>query len=59
MKQFILIVLFVILLFSLKKKEDFSSYDVILERDFSSLIKDKNEVYFLPYKCLDYEDIRI
>lgn len=59
MKQFILIVLFVILLFSLKKKEDFSSYDVILERDFSSLIKDKNEVYFLPYKCLDYADIRI
>ena len=43
----------------LKKKEYFSSYDVILERDFPNLIKDESDVYFQPYKCLDYEDIRI
>ena len=59
MKQFILIVLFVILIMFLKKKEYFSSYDVILERDFPNLIKDESDVYFQPYKCLDYEDIRI
>ena len=59
MKHFILLALFVILFFSLKKKENFSSYDLVLERDFPHLIEDDNKVNLLPYKCLDYEDIRI
>ena len=59
MKHFILLALFVILFFSLKKKEYFSSYDLVLENDFPYLIKDESDVYFQSYKCLDYEDIRI
>ena len=59
MKHFILVVLIVILLLILKKIENFSSYDVILERDFPHLIKDESEVYLQKYQCLDYDDIRI
>ena len=59
MKHFILVVLIVILLLILKKIENFSSYGVILERDFPHLIKDESEVYLQKYQCLDYDDIRI
>ena len=59
MKYFILIILIVILLLILKKIEYFSSYGVILERDFPHLIKDESEVYLQKYQCLDSDDIRI
>ena len=59
MKYFILLVLIIVLLFIVKKIEKFSSYDVILERDFPHLIKDESEVYLQKYQCLDYDDIRI
>ena len=59
MKYFILVILIIILLFILKKIEGFSSYDVILERDFPNLVKDESEVYLQKYQCLDYDDIRI
>jgi|TARA_Y100000389_G_scaffold53909_1_gene49731 hypothetical protein len=59
MKYFILVILIIILLLIAKKIEYFSSYGVILERDFSDLIKDESEVYLQKYQCLDYDDIRI
>ena len=59
MKHFILVILIIILLLILKKIENFSSYGVILERDFPQLISDESEVYLQKYQCLDYEDIRI
>lgn len=59
MKHFILVILIIIFLLILKKIENFSSYDVILKRDFPHLIKDESEVYLQKYLCLDYDDIRI
>ena len=46
MKYFILVILIIILLLIAKKIEYFSSYGVILERDFSDLIKDESGIFF-------------
>lgn len=59
MKYFILIIILLILLICIKKKEGFQVYKKILERDFPDLIEDTSYVFFQPYACLNYEDIRI